>query len=107
LTAFANTKFVISPVGAGIDCFRTWEALVMGAVPIVTNSTLWPLYVDMPVMVINDWNKDISIDSLMEFEMRLNRELDRKRLKIAKRPKIWAKHWIDAINKYRLNLTSA
>ncbi len=76
----------------------------MGAVPIVANSSLWPLYVDMPVMVINDWNKDVSIDSLIDFENRINQELARKRLTIAERPKIWAKYWIDKINKYRLNL---
>lgn len=49
LLQLGDTKFVISPpgifhyiyrihltfLGNGIDCHRTWEALIMGAIPIV------------------------------------------------------------------------
>ena len=40
----ANSKFVLSPEGNGIDCHRTWEALLMGAFPIVKTSYLDVLY---------------------------------------------------------------
>ena len=30
-----NHKFALSPRGNGLDCFRTWEALLMGCYPIV------------------------------------------------------------------------
>ncbi|CAF4740942.1 unnamed protein product, partial [Rotaria sp. Silwood2] len=30
-----NAKFILSPRGNGLDCHRTWEAFLMGAVPIV------------------------------------------------------------------------
>ena len=35
LQQIGNAKFVLSPPGNGLDCHRTWEALLMGAVPIV------------------------------------------------------------------------
>lgn len=48
-------KFVLSPHGAGLDCFRTWEGLYLGVYPIVKTSTLDPLYVDLPVLIVKDW----------------------------------------------------
>ena len=33
-----NSRFVLSPPGNGIDCHRTWEAVLMGAVPVVLPS---------------------------------------------------------------------
>jgi hypothetical protein len=33
LDNLANSKFVISPVGNGLDCHRSWEALACGAIP--------------------------------------------------------------------------
>ena len=35
-----TSKFVLSPPGAGPDCHRTWEALLLGAVPVVLKSAL-------------------------------------------------------------------
>lgn len=65
--------FVISPHGNGLDCHRTWEALVLGCIPIVKTSGLDPLYSDLPVLIINEWS-DVSIDLLKntmnEFKMR-------------------------------------
>lgn len=50
-------KFVLSPRGAGIDCHRTWEALVVGLIPIVLSSTIDNLFKDLPVIIINSWNE--------------------------------------------------
>ena len=33
-------KFVISPPGNGVDCHRTWEAIYLGAVPVVLRGAL-------------------------------------------------------------------
>jgi len=49
-------KFVLSPPGKGLDCHRTWEALLMGAIPIVESSSLNPIYEGLPVLVIEDWS---------------------------------------------------
>lgn len=102
LLALGDAKFVLSPPGAGIDCYRTWESLIMGAVPIVVNNSLLSLYDDMPVMIIDgNWTNDVTIDTLTSYENEHKRRLIQERLTIARRPKIWAKYWIDSINRYR------
>jgi hypothetical protein len=48
--------FVLSPYGNGYDCHRTWEALCMGAIPIIKSKNLHPLYEDLPVLNVDDWS---------------------------------------------------
>ena len=47
--------FVISPHGGGYDCHRTWEALILGCIPIVKTSKIDILYKDLPVLIVNNW----------------------------------------------------
>lgn len=65
LNDLTRSKFVLSPRGNGIDCHRTWEALLMGSIPIVRSSSLDPLYEDLPVVIVQDWN-EISEEFLNE-----------------------------------------
>lgn len=52
----SRSKFVLSPPGNGADCHRTWEAMYYGAVPIVKRE-FWPFQaINLPVLVVNDWN---------------------------------------------------
>lgn len=51
----STCKFVLSPFGFGKDCYRTWEALFAGCIPIVRSCALDPLYENLPVLVIKDW----------------------------------------------------
>src|SRR5690606_33447515 len=44
-----------SPRGAGLDCYRTWEALLLGTIPIVKTSTLDAAYDGLPVLIVDDW----------------------------------------------------
>ena len=37
LSTMAEYAFVLSPLGNGYDCFRTWEIFAMGSIPIVVN----------------------------------------------------------------------
>jgi hypothetical protein len=60
--------FVISPHGGGLDCHRTWEALVLGCIPIVKTSGLDSLYRDLPVLIVKDWS-DVT-DSLLQSTVR-------------------------------------
>lgn len=53
----AASKFVLSPRGNGLDCHRTWEALWLGAIPIVRTSLLDPLFEGLPVWVVNEWTE--------------------------------------------------
>lgn len=49
--------FVISPHGGGLDCHRTWEALILGCIPIVKTSKIDHLFDDLPVLIVNDWSE--------------------------------------------------
>jgi hypothetical protein len=53
----ANCIFVISPEGAGIDCHRSWEAILLGCIPIVKKSKFSKIFDDLPVIQINNWNE--------------------------------------------------
>jgi hypothetical protein len=50
-------QFVLSPHGAGIDCFRTWEALLLGCIPIVKKSHISELFHDLPVIEVQSWTQ--------------------------------------------------
>ena len=50
-------QFVLSPHGAGLDCHRTWEALLLGCIPIVKKAKLNDLFVDLPVIAVEDWSE--------------------------------------------------
>jgi hypothetical protein len=58
-----NYMFVLSPHGNGYDCHRTWEALILGCIPIVKTSEIDILYEDLPVLIVNNWS-EINIDLL-------------------------------------------
>ena len=57
LEHYSRHSFVVSPHGGGLDCYRTWEALWMGAIPIVKRSGIDYLYRDLPVAILDDWRE--------------------------------------------------
>jgi len=62
----SKSYFVISPNGNGIDCHKTWEALYLKTIPIVTKSINIEYYKDLPILIISDWSnfniKNINIE---------------------------------------------
>eukprot|EP00668_Euglena_longa_P041028 GGOE01053991.1.p1 GENE.GGOE01053991.1~~GGOE01053991.1.p1 ORF type:complete len:476 (+),score=128.94 GGOE01053991.1:263-1690(+) len=50
-------RFILSPQGNGISCHRTWEALYMGCLPLVSPSNDTDVYAGLPVVVVEDWFK--------------------------------------------------
>lgn len=56
---YNNYKFVLSPMGNGLDCHRTWECLLAGAIVITKSSPLDDMYIDndLPVVIIEDWDE--------------------------------------------------
>ena len=88
--------FVLSPFGKGLDCFRTWEALLVGSIPVVHSSTLNELYKDLPVIIVEDWS-EVTEDFL-----------EKKYLEIKELPynreKLFLQYWIEPINLYRDSL---
>lgn len=82
--------FVISPEGAGMDCHRTWEALLLGSIPIVKSSPLNSLFKDLPVLIINDW-QDINSQNLIDFASQcIHKKFDFS--------KLFLKYWIGKIH---------
>jgi hypothetical protein len=59
-------KYVISPHGNGLDCHRTWEAIILGCIPIVRTSPLDPMFEGLPVLIVKDW-KDVTQELLDSF----------------------------------------
>lgn len=87
-------SFVISPHGVGLDCHRTWEALVLGCIPIVRKSKLDILYEDLPVLMVDDW-KEITSDLLKTtIEIFKNKDFSYEKLTL--------KYWVDQINEKKL-----
>jgi len=62
LEALASSYFCISPNGNGIDVHRTWEALYLRTVPVVTRSAMTDQHRDLPMIVLADWSEFRSIE---------------------------------------------
>jgi len=64
LTDMASSYFTLSPVGNGVDCHKTWEALYMKSIPIVTR---WHgveefKKLGIPIVIIDDWSEFKNLD---------------------------------------------
>lgn len=57
--------FVLSPAGVGLDCYRTWESLCLGCIPIVNAPKFGKLFEDLPVLMVTDWS-DITEELLQK-----------------------------------------
>lgn len=57
LVELREHRFALSPPGRGLDTHRTWEALMVGTIPIVIRSPLDILYDQLPVLIIDDWSE--------------------------------------------------
>jgi hypothetical protein len=52
-----DTQFMASPPGRGSDCFRHWEALLSGAIPIILPSTVAHAAMRyLPAVVVDDYS---------------------------------------------------
>ena len=83
-------SFVISPHGNGLDCHRTWEALVLGCIPIVKTSPIDILYQNLPVLIVNSWS-DITLTLLQE-------TINQFKLMSFSYERLTNKYWFDLIN---------
>ena len=65
LSDLRRSKYVLSPPGVGEDCFRTWESVLLGAVPVVHNSSgLHKLWSVAPVLAMDNM-EDIREEDLV------------------------------------------
>ena len=83
-----NSQYIISPRGRGFDCHRTWEALVLGVIPIIKSSVNDVLFKELPVLIVNSY-EEITNNLLIE-----NTVLNDTNLR-----KITLQYWVDLIYK--------
>jgi hypothetical protein len=89
--------FVISPFGNGLDCHRTWEALILGCIPIVRSSGMNPLFENLPVLIIDDWG-NISQELL-------DNTIEKYKNKTFEYDKLTLQYWKNKINSLQLSQT--
>ncbi|WP_245279151.1 hypothetical protein [Mesorhizobium loti] len=54
---YSQYPLVVSTVGNGLDCHRTWELLYLGCIVVTKTSPLDPLYEGLPVIIVDDWHQ--------------------------------------------------
>ncbi len=71
LKEMAMSYFVISPNGNGVDCHRTWEALYLKAIPIVTRSINSEFYAGLPIIILDSWEdfKNLELSEELYYEL--------------------------------------
>lgn len=59
IEGLARCKYCISPPGNGIDCYRIWESLYVGVIPVVEWDPAFKKFLNLPILFIKSW-KDIT-----------------------------------------------
>ena len=95
----AAHKFILSPPGLGPDCYRVWESLLIGTIPIVEHSHLDYMYEGLPVLFIDNW-EEVTEDFLQKKYTEItSRSYNPERL--------YMEYWIDYIKHIRKQLFPA
>ena len=93
----AEYSFVASPHGRGLDCHRTWEALMLGCIPVVKSSSLDSLYAGLPVLIVDKW-KDVTLELLRATHANITADLDVSAYQQIQRLRtLHLSHWLKAI----------
>ena len=61
--AVRSHHFILCPAGHGQDTHRTWQALLLGAVPVVKTSAMDSMYDGLPVVIVQSWT-DVTLELL-------------------------------------------
>ncbi len=84
-----SSRFVISPRGFNIDCFRTWEALYAGSIPVIESRGIDRVYDGLPVIIVDDYEQ-----VTQEF---LDAEFAKLQTKTFDLQKLHAEYWFNLI----------
>lgn len=93
LNEMKQYKYIVNPPGNGLDCHRTWEALLLGCVPIMKHSFLDPMFEDLPVIFVNEWSEVTEA-----FLAQQSLEIAHKKYNLNK---VYAAYWIDLIKNFQ------
>jgi hypothetical protein len=89
----AKHAFVLSPFGNGLDCHRTWEALALGAIPIIRGRHFAALFKGLPVLIVDAWadvKESLLLATLESFK---TRSWNLEKLSLS--------YWVDSIASHR------
>ncbi len=89
----AEHKFVLSPPGLGPDCYRVWESVLLGSIPLVEHSPLDFMYEGLPVLFIDRW-EDITEEFLEQKYEEMSAQTYSPR-------RLGMEYWIDIIDVVR------
>ena len=96
LVELSNYKFCISPPGRGIDAHRTWEALMVGTIPIVLRcDSMNNLFEFLPILVVDSYSEVTDLFLNKKYEEMTNSETIEK----YKFEKIYTGWWVSEIKK--------
>lgn len=92
---YRNHTFEASPRGNGLDCHRTWEAVILKTVPIVKRSPIDSVYDGLPVAFVDDW-REVTPERLAEwveeFAPAFEGELPRQ---------LYSNYWLEKFRSFR------
>jgi hypothetical protein len=75
---YTEYKYILAPLGNGVDCFRNFEIILLGAIPVMPYFEGTKGYVDAGLQVITfQHEKEINADSIRQWSMKFNRSTDR------------------------------
>jgi hypothetical protein len=83
----ASHTFILSPPGAGDDCHRHWESILLGSIPIVKRSSVTRILDGLPCLQVDDWGEVTEV-RLQEERIRLEPLFHSPRMKV-----IWLDYW--------------
>jgi len=90
-----NYSFVLSPEGMGLDCHRTWEALILSCIPIVRRGPMTRVYDGLPVVLVDSWS-EITHENLVKWKDRYSRDFD------SLHPKLTTSYWQKQFQKHKM-----
>jgi hypothetical protein len=87
----SKCMFVVSPGAAGVDAHRTWEAMLLGCVPVLKRSEFTPLFDGLPVLILDDWGQFNAENIIKHIEYFKNSKFNFS--------KLFNQYWVNLINK--------
>lgn len=87
----ASHSYVLSPPGAGPDCHRHWEAIMLGSIPIVLRSHATRILEGLPCLQVDNWGQ-VTPQRLEQELPELSKLFDSPAME-----RIWFEPWRDMI----------
>lgn len=101
-TELSKYKMCLSPPGAGLDCYRTWECMYLGVVPIVLRTEgMESLFENLPVILLSlEELENLTINKLYEEYINIIKKISTNKIQWEK---LHLSYWIDLVKKEKIN----